>query len=60
MRTAYQFHHLSDVAKLRAEKEQKGMLLTQFLYNEDGSKFEISTTVHLYEKKSKSIVESEK
>lgn len=47
MRIAYQFHHLSDEAKKKAENDNKGHLLTQHLYNKDGSKFEHSTEVQL-------------
>lgn len=47
IRTAYQFHHLKGDAKKRAENENKGTLLTQWLYNYDGSLFETSTTVHM-------------
>lgn len=47
MRTAYQFQHLSDEAKKIAEEQNKGTLLTQWLYNEDGTRFENSTTVQL-------------
>lgn len=46
MRVAYQFHHLSDTAKEVAEKQNKGTLLTQWLYNEDGTKFQTSTVVY--------------
>lgn len=52
MRIAYQYHHLTGEAKKRAEKENKGYLLTQFLYNKDGSIFENSTTVELFDKSS--------
>ncbi|MFK5949505.1 MAG: hypothetical protein QM500_12135 [Methylococcales bacterium] len=47
MRTAYQYHHLSAEAKEVAANNNKGKLLTQFLYNEDGTNFEISTPVYL-------------
>jgi len=46
MRIAYQFHHLSDEAKEYARKHSKG-LLTQWLYNIDGTKFISSTAVYL-------------
>ena len=46
MRVAYQFHHLSDTAKKVAEKQNKGTLLTQWLYNENGTKFQTSTVVY--------------
>jgi len=39
MRIAYQYHHLSDKAKKKAEHENKGKLLSQYLYNEDGSRY---------------------
>lgn len=48
MREAFQFHHLTDEAKKVAEKNNQGMLLTQFLYNKDGTNFEPSATVHAY------------
>lgn len=48
MRMAYQWHHLSVKAKKKAEKENKGHLLSQYLYNKDGSRFENSTRVDLY------------
>lgn len=48
MRIAYQFKHLSAEAKKVAEHENRGCLLTQFLYNENGTRFEISTTVNLF------------
>ena len=51
MRIAYQFHHLSDEAKKVAEKENKGTLLTQWLYNIDGTLFQISTAVDISDKK---------
>lgn len=47
MRTAYQYHHLSEVAKQVAQRENEGRLLTQYLYNIDGTRFEHSTTVNL-------------
>lgn len=47
MRTAYQYHHLSDKSKEVAAKQNKGTLLTQWVYNEDGTKFETSTTIQL-------------
>jgi len=50
MRTAYQFHNLSEKAKENAKRKNKGHLLTQYLYNIDGSKFENSTTIKAYNK----------
>jgi hypothetical protein len=47
MRTAFQFHQLGDEAKKVAEEQNKGTLLSQWLYNEDGTRFETSTTVQL-------------
>ena len=51
MRIAYQFKHLSKDAQKVAERENKGFLLTQFLYNKNGSRFEISTSVNLFKNK---------
>ena len=48
MRIAYQYHHLSEAAKQVAERENKGHLLTQYLYNADGTRFWHSTTVDLF------------
>ena len=48
MREALQFHHLTDEAKKVAEKNNEGKLLTQFLYNKDGTNFECSTTEYAY------------
>jgi len=48
MRKAFQFHHLTDEAKKVAENNNKGLLLTQFLYNKDGTNFDSSTTVYAY------------
>jgi hypothetical protein len=47
MRTTYQYHHLSDKAKEVAAKQNEGTLLSQWLYNEDGTRFKSSTTVQL-------------
>ena len=47
MRTAYQFHHLSEEAKKVARKQQKGTDLNQWLYNIDGTLFKSSTTIQL-------------
>ena len=47
MRTAYQYHHLSEEAKKVAAEENKGTLLTQWLYNGDGTRFKNSTEVQL-------------
>lgn len=47
MRTAYQFHQLSDNAKIIATNQNKGTLLTQWLYNENGTRFKTSTVVNL-------------
>jgi hypothetical protein len=47
MRTAYKYQQLSDEAKKVAAEQNKGTLLTQWLYNEDGTRFECSTTVQL-------------
>ena len=47
MRTAYQYHHLSTEAKKVAAENNKGTLLSQWLYNKDGTRFENSTTVQL-------------
>ena len=46
MRTAYQYKHLSPKAQAVAQELMKGTLLTQWLYNEDGTQFE-TTTVQL-------------
>lgn len=48
MRIAYHYHHLTENAKRVAQRNNKGMLLTQFLYNADGTRFEHSTTVDLF------------
>lgn len=48
MRIAYQYHHLTENAKRVAQRNNKGMLLTQFLYNADGTRFKVSTTVDLF------------
>jgi hypothetical protein len=45
MRIAYQFHHLNEEAQKLAATNNAGKLLTQFLYNVDGSNFKCSTTV---------------
>jgi hypothetical protein len=50
MRTAYQYNHLSESAKIKAGKENKGVLLTTLLFNIDGSLFQSSTTVKAYKK----------
>ncbi len=50
MRIAYQYHHLSEAAKAVAQRENVGHLLTQYLYNADGTRFEHSTTVNLFDK----------
>lgn len=53
MRIAYQYHHLTEEAKKVALKVAQSVIEgveldhSQFLYNEDGSKFEHSTTVQL-------------
>ena len=47
MRTAYQFHNLDDNAKKIAADQNKGTLLTQWLYNADGTRFQSSSTVQL-------------
>lgn len=53
MRIAYQYHHLTEEAKKVAQKVAQSVIEgikldpSQFLYNEDGSKFEHSTTVQL-------------
>jgi hypothetical protein len=47
MRTAYQFHQLSETAKDFARKDKEGTDLYQWLYNLDGSQFVCSTTVQL-------------
>ncbi len=45
MRIAYQYHHLSNEAQDVAKNNNKGMLLSQFLYNIDGTNFESSSKV---------------
>lgn len=47
MRIAYRYEELSDEAKEVAQKEGEGTLLTQWLYNKDGTRFENSTTIQL-------------
>jgi len=47
MRVSYQFHNLSDKAKKVATDQNKGTLLTQWLYNEDGTRFISCTVVQL-------------
>lgn len=49
MRIAYQYHHLSEEAQKVAQRNNEGKLLTQFLYNADGTNFVISTTVNLFD-----------
>jgi hypothetical protein len=44
-RTAYQFKDLSTEAKEVAKIEMKGTLLTQWLYNKDGTQFKNSTII---------------
>ena len=47
MRTAYKYEQLGDEAKKVAAEQNEGTLLTQWLYNEDGTRFESSTTIQL-------------
>ena len=47
MRTCYQYKNLSDKAKDNASKLYTDELLTQWLYNEDGTKFHHSKVVQL-------------
>lgn len=54
LRTGFQYHHLNDAAKKKASKQNKSADLTELLYNEDGSRFIISTEVKAYLKKSNS------
>jgi len=46
-RTAYQYYQLSEEAKEVAKIEMKGTLLTQWLYNKDGTQFHCSETIQL-------------
>ena len=48
LRLSYQYHHLNNDAKKNAVKLYTGELLTQWLYNVDGTKFKHSTTVELF------------
>jgi hypothetical protein len=47
MRIAYQFFNLSEESKEVAREKYKGTDLYQWLYNVNGTKFVISTTVNL-------------